>query len=563
MKSYIQLVYRISIILVIVVFSAWAQDPDKIREAYQEAKMLCINQKWTEAISLFDQFLEKYPDSKYEDDVIFWIGYSQEQLPGQKKEAFNTYSRLVNNYPQSTWVDDALNHQVIIAEEFILTGNDNYKIFLNQLLNNEYKDVRYRAAIALAKVGAKNTLPILAEMQNNEDYGDEARDLIIALNTDRLSVDDQKNKYDEKKTMDLTYSEDQVKKRTEEEKGFLVFDTKRYEQYRSMLRKDNDWSRDELVNFALWHILDTDEFEEYKSLATDYDKNEWRRKFWKRRDPTPTTEENEMEKEFQRRINYSRENFAQFWNYLNFKYLPDQHMRLGWPHAPWDARGELYIKYGEPDVRSNQGFHQEVWTYNRYSVDFLVKQYMTNIFGNAITAGELSYQNYGSIGGQLRTFDHLNPLSSVDRLTESLWNNVNSYVQTNFIFNQEIRYAHDYKANLIEEIKLFYDNELSLEKNSLVFLYQLPVDEFKIVKTSGGSELRYKEIYCVLDEDLREVAKSEINRRIGNIPNDDYVFKESILLNLPQGKYTLHLRIEDQNDDNLGIFSQEFEVSQL
>jgi hypothetical protein len=298
-------------------------------------------------------------------------------------------------------------------------------------------------------------------------------------------------------------------------------------------------------------------------LASDFDKNEWRRKYWKRKDPTPTTKENEIEQEFQRRIDFSRNNFAEFWNYLSFKYLPDQHMRLGWPHAPWDARGELYIKYGDPDFRSIEGFHSEVWTYNRYSVDFLVKQYMTNIFGNAIAAGELSYRLYGTYDRRINDFDHLNPLSSAKRLSQSLWNSINSYVQTNYIFNQEIRYAYDYKADPIDNMELSFDQTLSQGKKRIVFRYQLPVEEFELVSQPGGLEVRYKEVYCVLDEDLREVAKQEIIRRIGNIPNDDYKFEESILINLPEGKYTLHLRIEDQNAENLGIFRYEFEVRDL
>jgi hypothetical protein len=553
---------RIFIILSLLVFGLLAQDPGKMRNDYQAAKMKAADQKWAEAIGLFNEFQEKYPGSKYEDDVLFWTGYSQEQLPGHRQEAFDNYTKLVNKFPNSTWVDDALGHQITLAEQFILQGKEGYKEFLYEQMSKEEKDIQYRAAIVLGKNGDKRALPVLEKMKNDEDYGKTASDLIVALSTERIQIDDAK-KIDDKTKMDLVYRDEKVIADEEEKRGILAFDTERYKQYRAMLKKDDDWSQEELVDFALWHILDTEEFTEYSSLAGDFDKKEWRRKYWKRKDPTPTTKENEIKEEFQRRINFSRDYFAEFWNYLDFKYLPDQHMRLGWPHAPWDARGELYIKYGEPDFRSIEGFHSELWTYNRYSVDFLVKQYMTNIFGNAIAAGELSYRTYGTFRGRLNDFDHLNPLSSAERLSQTLWNSVNSYVQTNYIFNQEIRYAHDYKANPIDNVEIFYDKSLSQEKDRIVFRYQLPADEFELISQPGGLEVRYKEVYCVLDEDLREVAKQEIIRRIGNIPNEDSKFEESILLNLPDGKYTLHLRIEDQNAENLGIFRYEFEVKDL
>jgi hypothetical protein len=558
-----KIVFAVCISMAFLISVLNAQDPDEMRNAYQEAKMAGLNQNWTLAIAMFDEFQERYPDSKYEDDVLFWTGYAHQQLPGHAQESFNTYSRLVNNHPNSTWADDALRHQVTLAEQFILEGNDVYKEFLYNQLGKEDKDIQFRSAIALGKIGDKKALPVLEKMKNDKDYASLADELIVALKTDRLPIDDEARKLDDKKKMDLIYEKDKIKSEEDKPTGFLVFDTDRYAQYRKMLRTDNDWSEEELTTFALWHILELEDFEEYSSLATEDDKFEWRRKYWKRKDPTPTTDQNEIEEEFQRRIDHSRAYFSEFWNNQSFKYLPDQHMRLGWPHAPWDARGELYIKYGEPDFRSAAGFHQELWTYNRYSVDFLVKQYMTNIFGNAIAAGELSYRLYDNIGGPKNSFDHLNPLSSARQLNESLWNTINSFVMTNFIFNQEIRYIHDYNANLIEDIKLFYNRADGKGKSNIVFRYQLPVEEFELISQPTGLEVRYKEVYCVLDEDLREVVKQEMVRKIGNIPDDDHKLEESILLNLPEGKYTLHLRIEDQNAENLGIFSYDFEVKNL
>ncbi|OGG46783.1 MAG: hypothetical protein A3F84_12530 [Candidatus Handelsmanbacteria bacterium RIFCSPLOWO2_12_FULL_64_10] len=56
-------------------------------------------------------------------------------------------------------------------------------------------------------------------------------------------------------------------------------------------------------------------------------------RFWKRRDPTPTTPVNERLVEHYRRVYHARRRFSE-------------------GAQPWDRRGEVYIRYGEPDHRS-------------------------------------------------------------------------------------------------------------------------------------------------------------------------------------------------------------------
>ena len=55
--------------------------------------------------------------------------------------------------------------------------------------------------------------------------------------------------------------------------------------------------------------------------------------FWASQDPAPVTEANERWIEHCRRVAYARENFGKF-------------------RFPWDVRGDVYVRYGEPDHRS-------------------------------------------------------------------------------------------------------------------------------------------------------------------------------------------------------------------
>jgi len=79
-----------------------------------------------------------------------------------------------------------------------------------------------------------------------------------------------------------------------------------------------------------WIITD-DEIAAFKKLASDSDRDRFIEQFWKRRDPTPDTEENEYKEEHYRRIFYANEHYAE--------------------HVPgWRTdRGRTYIMYGKPD----------------------------------------------------------------------------------------------------------------------------------------------------------------------------------------------------------------------
>ena|SRR5579864_563369 len=66
-------------------------------------------------------------------------------------------------------------------------------------------------------------------------------------------------------------------------------------------------------------------------LSTDADRDRFIEEFWKRRDPTPDTVENEFKEEHYRRLAYSNEHFA-----------------AAMPGFKSD-RGHIYIVYGPPD----------------------------------------------------------------------------------------------------------------------------------------------------------------------------------------------------------------------
>jgi GWxTD domain-containing protein len=81
----------------------------------------------------------------------------------------------------------------------------------------------------------------------------------------------------------------------------------------------------------LKYIAAPDEYETYLG-ATEDEQPEIVRRFWASRDPNPATVVNERLVEHDRRVMFAREYFAG-------------------GKTPWDRRGDIYIRYGDPDDR--------------------------------------------------------------------------------------------------------------------------------------------------------------------------------------------------------------------
>jgi iron(II)-dependent oxidoreductase len=83
-------------------------------------------------------------------------------------------------------------------------------------------------------------------------------------------------------------------------------------------------------------VASAEEGERYAGLPPEQ-KAEYRRQFWQRRDADPTTTPNERLIEHYRRVLFSRIHFGE-------------------ALFPWDRRGEIYVRYGDPDDRQTFTF---------------------------------------------------------------------------------------------------------------------------------------------------------------------------------------------------------------
>jgi GWxTD domain-containing protein len=99
------------------------------------------------------------------------------------------------------------------------------------------------------------------------------------------------------------------------------------------------WLEEDVV-----YIITDEERAAFKQLSNDEERDNFIEAFWRRRDPTPDTEENEYKEEHYQRIAYANEHFA-----------------AGVPGWKTD-RGRIYIVYGKPDEIDS---HPSGGTYER------------------------------------------------------------------------------------------------------------------------------------------------------------------------------------------------------
>jgi len=117
------------------------------------------------------------------------------------------------------------------------------------------------------------------------------------------------------------------------------------------------WGNDfEKMLAQIGYVASMDEVDRLRDAPEEARDRAWR-EFWKRRDPDPSTDENEYKDEFFRRLGYANANF--------------EGIAEGWQ----TDMGRIYIQYGEPDDVESQPIGRElnaweIWYYYRDHVRF-------------------------------------------------------------------------------------------------------------------------------------------------------------------------------------------------
>lgn len=296
--------------------------------------------------------------------------------------------------------------------------------------------------------------------------------------------------------------------------------------------------------YELRPLLTDEEALEFLKLSR-VEREEWLRKFWKSKDPTPTTEGNEFKEEHERRVEYAKANFGSSFT-----------MR------PWDDRGEVYIKYGEPEERRlgvykssdrkgyigrdfNTGCSDgEVWHYDRYLLDFQFEDYHCIGYFNLVP--------FVSEVVAMRDKDVPKlPHEDMDRLQ-----GFNAMKAEKVDMQKEI-YEHDYGGKALDYAldvasfrfkKDLYDVDVNLG---------IPTGKLGQSENDTTAQGGLMRRISVFDENLVEVAKDSTTTYYSTTSTKELLLVDQKSFHLTPGEYTIAVEVKNLSTNSIGIYKKE------
>lgn len=368
-----------------------------------------------------------------------------------------------------------------------------------------------------------------------------------------------------------------------------LFYSDKYKQYKQMLKMGN-WSWLEIVTYGFWQIAEEKVFMEYWKLSSKSDREKFLNIFWKNNDPIPGTEKNELKEEFERRLRYNWTHFSEVdssgilekkgkivqaidknvgksFGSNAFKIKSENRLRPWTKRAPWDARGEIFIKYGEPTHISIQNlgsesllksdFDFENWYYSDIGIDFNIQKFSSNIEGNEIQPGERTLRllkNQAGISASAQS----SLMSGMSTRSEAMANNKMLEVENELNILKE-----EFRTNYVDNKTFYYEYhkqdkipDFRLSQDTKTFEISFPPKYFKSIKNES--------LYALVSIDYKitkdkEIVTSKVESYIRNT-NNNKLLQYSIPYQLPEGNYILELYVEDHNANRVTSVTVDFSV---
>ena len=379
------------------VSSLQAQERESVEVTYQRARDLNLRGEWEQASELFRQIASG--DSPRAPEAAFYLALCLENLPGKDEEAFQIYDALRQSHPDHTVAQKGLSHQIILAG--VLGESDrSYREFLAKLLESDDPGIRMEAALSLARFGDERAVDSIEEIlrEGSPDQQMMALERVPNFESDtaeRLARDAARKSTDPGVQAQAANLEETLKTTADERRRMetMLARDKRL-LMETIKRQGETWTDEELLIHFLFHTMPRRTFLTYvqgneaerQRIYDDFLSDLDRRNRGMSRQ--------EIETEIQRRIEHAVAEYSDPWRATRSQFDAKEWMTPGNPYAPWDARGELYVRYGEPTDIFMIGNNIVEWYYANLRVDFTVHEYKLNFMLNAIYPGRASQQDY-------------------------------------------------------------------------------------------------------------------------------------------------------------------------
>ena len=161
-------------------FGAAPEDPTQSSaadRAFQEIKLLIFDERWPDALDRLDAFLERYSESAWTSQAIYYRAKSLARIGGREAEAIGAFNRYIGLRDRSrSLLEDAENSIVDLALKLYERGERGAIREAEERLESSIREVRYYAAVQLSYVKdksvAERTVPILKEIIRREPPGE-------------------------------------------------------------------------------------------------------------------------------------------------------------------------------------------------------------------------------------------------------------------------------------------------------------------------------------------------------------------------------------------------------
>ncbi len=368
----------------------------EVQEVYLQAISLNLRGEWAQALTLFQRVAGS--DSPRAAEAAFYVGLCLENIPDRDIEAFQVFAELRSRFPENPITQKAISHQITLAG--MLGASDSfYQEFLARQIETRDMTLRREAALSLARLGDKRAvdgiLEILREGTTDqkivalERISDFETGIAVDLVSQAVTITSGTPLAGQARTLEQSFIAQQADRAREAE----LLTTDRQSLMEQLRRRGETWTDEELLTQGLYLVMRIDTFISYLQ-ASSRGKQRIYDEFFATRDTEPATAQNEEEIEFRRRIQYAVEYYSEPYKAFRSIYTRSDWLTKDNVYAPWDARGELYVKFGQPDDIFMVQFNVEEWNYSRYKVDFTVHKYKVNFFRNAIYPGRASQWDY-------------------------------------------------------------------------------------------------------------------------------------------------------------------------
>lgn len=374
-----------------------AQERESEEETYLRARDFNLRGEWGKAIELYRHIASG--DSPRAPEAAFYLGLCLENLPGKDEEAYQIFEALQKSHPDDPIVEKALSHQIILAG--MLGEKDrSYREFLVRMLDSDEPGVRCEAALSLARFGDERAVDCLQEVlrEGNKDQQLLALERIPNFDLDiaeRMARDARRRSQDPDIQARAASLEESLKATRDERRRMERLLTRDKKLLMETIKRQGDtWTEEELLTQALFHIMPSrtlanyvqgntaEKLRIYENFIGDIDRQ------------NRSMSRQEIEQELHRRIDYATSTYGEPWRATRSRFDAQEWLTPDNAFAPWDARGELIIRYGEPSDIYIIGNNIAEWYYANLRVDFTIHEYKLNFFLNAIYPGRASQQDY-------------------------------------------------------------------------------------------------------------------------------------------------------------------------